>query len=376
VFGDKGEMEERDPSLDRRLESTLPFSPDSVLYFTAGLFAVTGVVAMSNETYATTSDFLFQGFMNVGMAAFVVAATWLSLRRSDLPRTTWWNVVTGYIAGIGFIGSLLLWAYVPELRAGLSLLALREEFVFYGNLGGLFGFFVGVSRARSEYNRRLRRKLEARQRELEHQIERLDEFAGIVSHDLRNPLSVAKGHLELLAEDRELTEHPDVRKVERALDRMSRLIDDLLELARAGQQVDELRPVSLRRVVRSAWSSVETNGAELRADVDGRVLADESRLTQLLENLFRNAVEHGGRDVTVTVGALPDGFFVADDGPGVPEADREEIVDAGYSTNDAGTGFGLSIAQEIVDAHGWRVDVTESESGGARFEFRGVEADE
>ena len=157
---------------------------------------------------------------------------------------------------------------------------------------------------------------------------------------------------------------------------MSRLIDDLLELARAGEQVDELRPVSLRRVVRSAWSSVETNGAELRADVDGRVLADESRLTQLLENLFRNAVEHGGRDVTVTVGALPDGFFVADDGPGVPEADREEIVDAGYSTNDAGTGFGLSIAQEIVDAHGWRVDVTESESGGARFEFRGVEADE
>jgi signal transduction histidine kinase len=77
--------------------------------------------------------------------------------------------------------------------------------------------------------------------------------------------------------------------------------------------------------------------------------------------------------VTVTVGSLEEGFYVEDDGPGVPEAEREDVFDAGYTTSDTGTGFGLSIVHEIATAHGWEVSVTESDAGGARFEFRGVE---
>ena len=87
-----------------------------------------------------------------------------------------------------------------------------------------------------------------------------------------------------------------------------------------------------------------------------------------------DSVEHGGAGGTVTVGPLSDGsgFYVADDGPGIPAAERETIFETGYTTSDSGTGFGLSIVEDVVREHGWDVSVTESDAGGARFEFRGV----
>lgn len=117
---------------------------------------------------------------------------------------------------------------------------------------------------------------------------------------------------------------------------------------------------------------------------DRTVVGDAHRIQRLLENLFRNAVEHGstgvrmvsdGGDVvgpTVTVADLTDGFVVCDDGPGIPAADRDAVLDFGYSTTESGTGLGFSIVTEIADAHGWDVHVTEAASGGARFEFSGV----
>jgi signal transduction histidine kinase len=88
---------------------------------------------------------------------------------------------------------------------------------------------------------------------------------------------------------------------------------------------------------------------------------------------MRNAVEHGGDDVTVAVGALNDGFYVEDDGAGISEADREDVFEPGYSTSEDGTGFGLSIGKRVADAHGWNVRVTDGSDGGARFEIIGVE---
>ena len=103
--------------------------------------------------------------------------------------------------------------------------------------------------------------------------------------------------------------------------------------------------------------------------------ADATRLRQLLENLFRNSVDHGGEDVTITVGTLADGFYVADDGPGIPEAERDQVFESGYSTNRDGTGFGLAIVEEIAAGHGWEITVTEGVEGGARFEVTGVGSD-
>jgi PAS domain S-box-containing protein len=207
-------------------------------------------------------------------------------------------------------------------------------------------------------------------RELERQNERLEEFASIVSHDLRSPLQVADGRLELVREECE-SDHID--DVAQALDRMDALIEDLLTLAQEGKQVGEAEPVGLANAAKNSWQTVKTGQATLETSTSQAVKADQSRLRQLFENLYRNAVEHGGDDVTVSVGAMDSGFYVADTGPGVPESDREEIFEAGYSTNEDGTGFGLQIVEQIADAHGWEVTVTESEEGGARFEITGVE---
>ncbi|MDZ7849605.1 MAG: PAS domain S-box protein [Halodesulfurarchaeum sp.] len=208
------------------------------------------------------------------------------------------------------------------------------------------------------------------ERELELRNERLDEFASVVSHDLRNPLNVARGRIELARETGETTH---LEAAQSATDRSLDLVGDMLSLARAGKRVQQLEVVDLGDLCRTGWEHVETSEATLAVDVDGRIRADRSRLEQLLENLLRNAIDHGGPSVTITVGSLSDGFFVADDGPGIPESDRENVFEAGHSTREDGTGFGLSIVQEIAEAHDWEIAITDSESGGARFEITGVE---
>jgi signal transduction histidine kinase len=207
---------------------------------------------------------------------------------------------------------------------------------------------------------------ERRQRQLERQNDRLEEFVDVVSHDLRNPLQVASGKVALT---RERDDDALLDDVERAHERMDALVDDLLTLARQGEFVGEPTTVDVEPTARRAWSNVDT--CECTVDVEddiGSVLADQSRLLELFENLYRNAVEHAGPDVTVTIGALRDGFYVADDGPGIPDERRDAVFDRGYTSDTEGTGLGLAIVHRIVEAHGWTVGVTESTGGGARFE--------
>ena len=213
-----------------------------------------------------------------------------------------------------------------------------------------------------------------REDQLERQVERLDQFASILSHDLRNPLSVAQGRVGLARE--ELEDGPTAEDLERAaaaLDRMEALVEGLLSLARHGDAVRDPGPVSLPTVAERCWGTVETGEAVLDIDTSASLRADPPRLRQLLENLVRNAVEHGGEDVRVRVGDLADGFFVEDDGPGIPAEDRERVLEYGHSTAADGNGVGLAIVEQIAEAHDWTVEVTEGEAGGARIELRGVE---
>jgi PAS domain S-box-containing protein len=200
--------------------------------------------------------------------------------------------------------------------------------------------------------------------------ERLEEFTSVVSHDLRNPLNVATGRLELATEECDSTHLNDL---EGALDRMGTLIDDLLLLAREGKEVTDAQPVDLATIVNGCWENVETNQASLITTIDRGVWADRTRLKQVFENLFRNAVEHGRADVTVTIGGLNDGFYIDDDGPGIPSDERDAVFEAGYSQSTDGTGFGLSIVEQIVTAHDWNIRVTDGADGGARFEITNVE---
>jgi len=209
-----------------------------------------------------------------------------------------------------------------------------------------------------------------RERALVRKNDRHERLTSIVGHDVRNPLNVAIGRLQL---GREAADNEHFEQVARALDRMDGLLDDLLTVARTGNRPGDCDPVDLAAVCRECWAAIETEEARLRTDGVPEVRAEETCLRQLLENLLRNAVQHGGQDVTITIGELADGFYVADDGPGFPVDDGEAVFESGYSTDEEGTGLGLSIVEEIAAAHDWEVRATSSEAGGARIEVLGVD---
>ena len=263
----------------------------------------------------------------------------------------------------------------------------------------------------------------ARERTLAAKNERLEGFARVISHDLRNPLGVASGTVDQVKATGDLD---PLDRVETAHDRIATIIDELLILAREGAAVGSPAPVSVESVVEAAWRVVDTRDATLafEGDDEWRMMADENRLRQLLENLFRNALEHGtaggdassegedasfggedtssegedasfggedtssgdedasSGDLIVRVGPLhrnpltddadggrPVGFYVEDTGPGIPADDRDRVLETGYTTSADGTGLGLSIVSTVVEAHGWHLELGESEEGGARFEI-------
>ena len=242
------------------------------------------------------------------------------------------------------------------------------------------------------------------EREREREAERLERFASIVSHDLRNPLNVAQAGLEVIRTE---TDDEHVETVGDALDRMETLIEDTLTLARQGRTIGETEPVSIGLLAERCWNGVPTGDATLEV-LDGPTIeADPDRLLTVLENLIANSVEHGSTGsqraeraddsvehgsgeeptvdgsagdggVTVRIGEITGeddgfGFYLEDDGPGIPDDERERVFEAGYTTAEDGTGFGLAIVEGIVEAHGWEIRQTASASGGARFEVTGVE---
>ncbi len=213
-------------------------------------------------------------------------------------------------------------------------------------------------------------QLRSQRAQLERQNDRLEQFTRVVSHDLKNPLNLATAGVELARSENDVSHLDDAAA---GLERMETLITDLLTIAREGREVQETEATPLSSLARTCWSRVASPDATLQVDTDRTIRADPGRLEQLLENLLGNAVRHGGPDVTVTIDCLADGFYVADDGPGISPDDRDEVFDTGYSTSADGTGFGLNIVREIVEAHGWRIDLIESDDGGARFEITGVD---
>ncbi|RAW45427.1 sensor histidine kinase [Halorubrum sp. 48-1-W] len=303
--------------------------------------------------------------------SFVYAGYWLS--RSDLPNRSHPRIVAwtggGVVVMYGFIALRDLHPGVTvEWSIGTQAIGLA--------LGAVIGLVMGIQRSRATIRTATledrTRELEANERELERRNDQLERFASVVSHDLRNPLSVARGNLELVRDDRDsdrLTAIADAHA------RMETLIDDLLTLARQGETIDSTESIDLTEVSRVCWELVSTGDATLSIEDVPPIVADRDRLRQLLENLFRNAVEHGGPHVTIRVGPLDDagGFYVADDGPGIPGDERDRVFESGYSTAESGTGFGLAIVAGIAAAHGWDVRAVESATGGARIEVTGVE---
>jgi signal transduction histidine kinase len=198
---------------------------------------------------------------------------------------------------------------------------------------------------------------------------RKDTTAVMLAHDPRNPLTAARGRLSLADEELE-SYHLDAAI--QANERIDQILDDYLTLARGGSFAVDRGPVELSSIAEESWQYVPTVSATLTVETERVIRADRNRVRQLLENLFRNAIDHVGADVAVEIGLTNDGFYVADDGPGIPFEEVDDIFDYGHTTSEEGTGLGLSIVKTIAEAHGWRLYVDTTYEDGAMFVFADV----
>lgn len=191
-------------------------------------------------------------------------------------------------------------------------------------------------------------------------------YGEVIAHELRNHLDVAQSYLRLGAD---VDGNEDLERVDAALTRIESVIEEAEAVAGHTVRDAEKMPVDIGAAAERVWNRIEDQTATLDLADPGTVRAHPGMLDLLLENLFRNAVTHAGPDVTVEIGDLENGFYVEDDGPGIPSTDRESVFDWGFTGRSTKDGVGLAIVRRIAEAHGWAVTLTESESGGARFEF-------
>ncbi|MFC6614132.1 PAS domain S-box protein [Halopenitus salinus] len=248
------------------------------------------------------------------------------------------------------------------------------------------------------------------ERKLERQIEQFDELTSVVSHDLRSPMATVRGRLELARETGEV-EH--IEAALSALDRADELRADLETVLKTGEIVDETRSLEVDELARSVWETIDTSatqqsksGTEVndsRGEMDDSsavgneeggatshenteasaslhvegpidVRGDESAVRRLFENLIGNSIEHGEGTVRIRIGPLrgEDGFYLEDDGPGIPPENRERVFVPGFSTkvNGEGIGIGMASVHQIIEEHDWEIEVTDAtELGGVRFEI-------
>ena len=351
----------------------------------------TDLIPVLAGAYAGTVGLATDGIQTIAFSLLVIGAGYWAQTTdredNDIVRLAGWCVV----------GSILIGGF--ELLNVDLLLEGQERFsviIRVLNTAAARGAALGIGFGLFDIERR---RTKRRGAELERQVDRLEEFASVVSHDLRSPLTVAKGNMELIG-DNESVDEELIAHIEFAHDRMSEIIEDSLALARGGNEVTDPEPVELSEIATQAWQTVGGDDETLTLTTGMRLDADPERLLRLLENLFRNAIEHAGgdsnesgepvaaglpddygnnepsasvlTDLSITVGELTDepGFYVADNGDGIPADEREEVFEAGVSGAKMGSGLGLAIVRRIAQAHGWTVSVTDADGGGARFEFR------
>lgn len=207
---------------------------------------------------------------------------------------------------------------------------------------------------------------------LQRQNDRLDEFNAALAHDLRNPLTGAKGYVEIALEQTSGEVTTFLQEVDQSLERVDRLIGEYLVLAEQGTNLSEREQLELAAMAEAGWKTVTSDGAEIKLEAEGTVYADESRLQRLFKALFQNVVDHCEPDVTVTVADRPGGFVVADDGPGLP-SEVQAALESDSVANRQALGLGLLLVQRIVAGYGWELSVTAS-GDGTTFEVSGVES--
>ncbi|MFC6953703.1 HAMP domain-containing sensor histidine kinase [Halorubellus litoreus] len=327
--------------------------PNALVVLGATLLVVVVVLTVlaSNPLEARLVQASFPTVLSLGIVAYGRRHDHTLSRHSPRPLGEWLLAILLYFV---FVGA---WFFVlsETFKTTIPLAILTSI-----TAGTALGAVIGVYAVR----------LNAANEELVAANDELSAFASIVSHDVRNPVQVASGSLDLLAADLP-DDDENVERIEHSLDRIDTIIENVLVLTRGIEDVSDSRPVELAAAASDAWETTDAPDASLSLADPPTVTANEDLLATLLENLFRNANDHSPDAVTVTVGELADedGFYVEDDGPGIPAGDRDGIFGMGESGS-GGTGIGLFVVGRVADVHGWAYRVTSGAAGGARFEFR------
>jgi signal transduction histidine kinase len=341
-----------------------------------GSLATVGIVGVvATGAYAVTSDAGVVRTLStlvVGVLAFVALAAFGARLARTEPAS---HVALVAAAGVVTAGLYLALVVAFYARLGEPLGGVSDSLVVALGIASI-GTWFGTApahlylrqRRQTVRLRELNEELRATNETLREQNDRLDEFASMLSHDLRNPLTVARGYVDITTETGNL-DH--LEEVQACHDRIETLVDQVLALARMERDPDAVAPVDVAGVATDALETVDVGTGQVVVDVDCTTPAERSDLRQLFENCYRNSVEHAGPNPTIRVTSLEDarGFAIEDDGPGIPERERDAVLDRGYSNADS-TGLGLAIVSEIAATYDWQLAVVDGTDGGARFEFR------
>ena len=336
------------------------WSPRASLVLTVPAFTLIALADTFGESTARADDLQPYGVF------FLVAFVWLGMAHPP-----WTSVALAPFAALAYMlpmivlpGSAPVRLYSAALTIPLCVLV------------GEGTAWAAARLERAELALRQEKDQTERLRELD---EEKDRFLSSVSHELRNPITVCRGHLDVLAD---AAGQREVRAVKETLiselDLMTRLVEDLTTLARVDDgRFLRLESLPLCRFAHSIAQQAESLlGRRLRVEPDlpdGTLRADPQRLSQALLNLMRNAAEHTAEDgpVRFRVRSGPAGcrFEVADEGGGLPPGEEEAVFEAFRTTSPGtgGTGLGLSIVRGIARAHGGEAGVDNRPGRGATF---------
>ena len=301
----------------------------------------------------------------------VVVATFVEPFSRDIEETIRVVAVVGFAALLA--ASLLAWTAVGRVLAPVRLVTDAARTISETDLSRRIPVRGSdeISRLAATFNQMLDR--------LQTAFATQRAFVDDAGHELRTPITIIRGHLELLDDD-PAERQETVALVTDELERMTRMVDDLLTLAKA-EQPDFLHRVEVDVAELTADLAAKASALAPRrwlvdAQASGIVVADRQRLTQAVLQLATNAVQHTAEGATIALGSALDHhtlrLWVRDDGPGVPAAERERIFErfaraTGTRRRSEGAGLGLSIVQAISEAQGGTVRVDDAEGGGALF---------
>lgn len=205
---------------------------------------------------------------------------------------------------------------------------------------------------------------------------RIEQFMSVITHDLRNPLNTAQGYTNMYEED---SNDSHLRWVKKAHSRIEQLISDMIHLLRFGEKIVSFETHTIGNIAEDAWKSIDTQNTKVNINSTAEVEVSYERCKKLLEILFTNAIQHNNDTITINVGDVVEdgdiiGFYVEDNGRGIPKNSSKDIFEHGYSTTNNGTGLGLTIVKIITDVHDWKIEAVsldeieeERKSRGARF---------